>query len=70
MKQLIETEIGPASLINVSKIFHDFKSRGLRLGKDTLYRYLEILQDSYITYLLPLAERSVGHLLNRLYGDY
>ncbi len=60
MKELLRHCLSnPASLINVAKIYNDFKSRGLKVGKDTLHKYLDILQDSYLIFLLPLAERSL-----------
>jgi predicted AAA+ superfamily ATPase len=60
MKQLLRHCLSsPASLLNVTKIFNDFKSRGLKVGKDTVYRYLEILEESYLIYLLPVADRSL-----------
>jgi hypothetical protein len=35
-------------------------SQGYELSKDTLYRYLHYLEESYIVFLLPVAERSIG----------
>jgi predicted AAA+ superfamily ATPase len=49
----------PASLINAAKIFQDLKSRGLKIAKDTVYRYLDILEESYILFYLPIADRSL-----------
>jgi predicted AAA+ superfamily ATPase len=60
MKELLRHCLSsPASLINVAKIFNDLKSRGLKLGKDTLYQYLDYLQDSYLVFLTPIADRSL-----------
>jgi predicted AAA+ superfamily ATPase len=49
----------PASLLNTHKLFHDFQSRGLSLGKDTLYRYLGFLEDAFLVFPIEVAERSV-----------
>jgi uncharacterized protein len=49
----------PASLLNVHKLFNDFRSQGLSLTKDTLYRYVHCLEESYLIFPLPVAERSV-----------
>lgn len=49
----------PASLLNPHRLYLDLRSRGLALGKDTLYRYLDHMTDAFLIYLLPVAERSV-----------
>ena len=60
MKELLRTCLAaPASLINVVKVFHDLQSRGLKISKDTVYRYLDILQESYLLFLSPVAEKSI-----------
>lgn len=49
----------PASLLNVHKLYNDFRLQGLSLTKDTLYRYVDCLEESYLIFPLPVAERSV-----------
>jgi uncharacterized protein len=49
----------PASLFNVHKLYQDFRSRGLKLSKDTLYSYLGYLEESLVVFTLPVAERSL-----------
>jgi len=49
----------PASLLNPHKLYQDFRSRGLALGKDTLYRYLGFLEEAFVVFTVPVAERSV-----------
>jgi predicted AAA+ superfamily ATPase len=49
----------PASLLNIHKLYHDFRSQGLDLSKDTLYRYLAHLEESYVLFTLPIADRSL-----------
>jgi predicted AAA+ superfamily ATPase len=49
----------PASLVNVHKLYQDFRSRGLALSKDTLYNYIGYLEESYVVFQLPVAERSL-----------
>jgi len=49
----------PASLLNPHKLYHDLRSRGLPLGKDTLYRYLGFLEDAFLIFPVPVAERSL-----------
>jgi predicted AAA+ superfamily ATPase len=49
----------PASLLNPHKLYQDIRSRGLALGKDTLYRYLGFLEDAFLIFPVPVAERSL-----------
>lgn len=49
----------PASLLSTYKLYHDFRSRGLAVGKDTLYRYLGFLEDAFLVFPTPVAERSL-----------
>ncbi|MBM3881469.1 MAG: ATP-binding protein [Verrucomicrobia bacterium] len=49
----------PGSLFNVHKLYQDFRSQGLGLSKDTLYNYLAYLEESFVVFPLPVAERSL-----------
>jgi predicted AAA+ superfamily ATPase len=49
----------PASLFSAHKVYQDLRSQGLSLAKDTLYAYMEHLEDSYVVFTLPVAERSL-----------
>lgn len=49
----------PATLLSPHRLYLDLRSRGLAVGKDTLYRYLRYLEEAYLVYLLPVAERSL-----------
>jgi predicted AAA+ superfamily ATPase len=60
MRMLLRHCLGhPASLFNVHKLYLDFRSQGIGLSKDTLYAYLGHLEDSFVVFTLPVAERSV-----------
>lgn len=60
LKQLLKQCLGqPASLLSAHKVYKDFHSQGYELSKDTLYRYLHYLEESYIVFLLAVAERSI-----------
>jgi predicted AAA+ superfamily ATPase len=60
MRLLLRYCLGnPASLINVHKLYQDFRSQGLSLSKDTLYSYLDYLEDSFVVFTMPVAERSL-----------
>ena len=60
MRLLLRQCLGhPASLFNVHKLYQDFRSQGLALSKDTLYTYLGYLEQSFIVFPLPVAERSL-----------
>jgi hypothetical protein len=49
----------PGSLFNVHKLYQDFRSQGMGLSKDTLYNYLGYLEESFVVFPLPVAERSL-----------
>jgi len=49
----------PASMINPHKLYQDFRSRGLAVGKDTLYRYLGYLEEAFLVFPVAVAERSL-----------
>ena len=60
MRLLLRQCLGhPASLFNVHKLYQDFRSQGQALSKDTLYSYLAYLEQSFIVFPLPVAERSL-----------
>jgi predicted AAA+ superfamily ATPase len=48
----------PAGKFSVSKLFNDLKSQGMKVGKDTLYEYLEHLQDSFLFFTVAVASPS------------
>lgn len=60
LRQLLRHCLGhPASLFNVHKLYQDFRSRGIALSKDTLYHYVGYLEEAFVVFLLPVAERSL-----------
>jgi uncharacterized protein len=60
LRQLLKQCLSqPATLLSPHKVYKDFRSQGYELSKDTLYRYLHYLEESYIVFLLPVAERSI-----------
>ncbi len=60
MRRLLRHCLGhPASLFNVHKLYQDFRSQGLALSKDTLYNYVGYLEESFVVFTLPVAERSL-----------
>lgn len=48
----------PATLLSVSKIYADFCSRGIAVSKETLLAFLAHLEDAFLVFTLPLADRS------------
>jgi uncharacterized protein len=60
LRQLLEQCLSqPASLLSPHKVYNDFRSQGYELSKHTLYRYLHYLEESYIVFLLMVAEPSI-----------
>ena len=56
LKRLIENTGKPLS---VHKIYNELRSQGLRVGKDTLYRYLEYAETVFLIKLLKKHYRSL-----------
>jgi predicted AAA+ superfamily ATPase len=48
-----------ASLVNVSKLHRDFSTLGLGVSKNTLFQYLDYLEDSFLVFFAPKHERSL-----------
>ncbi len=48
-----------AGLINVSKLYRDFKSLGFSVSKNTLFEYLGYLEDAFLVFLVPRQEQSL-----------
>ncbi len=48
----------PAGLFSVNRLYNDFKSRGLRVSKDTLYENFDHLEDAFLVQGIWLATDS------------
>ncbi len=48
----------PASLLSVTKIHADFRSRGISISKETLLALLGHLEDAFLVFTVPVASRS------------
>ncbi len=60
LRQLLKHCLGhPAALLNTHKLYNDFRSRGFELSKDTLYKYLGYLEESYLIFPMHVADRSI-----------
>jgi predicted AAA+ superfamily ATPase len=49
----------PASLLSVNRLHRGFRSQGVSISKNTLYEYLDHLEDAYIVFRVPLHDRSL-----------
>jgi uncharacterized protein len=47
-----------ATLMSVSKVYADLKSRGIGVSKETLLRYLDYCEDAFLLCTVPLAVQS------------
>jgi hypothetical protein len=45
--------------LSINRLYQDLHSRGLSIGKDTVYNYINHIEDAFLIYLLPIAERSL-----------
>lgn len=60
IKYLIKTLIKNVSApFSINKFYNDVKSQGHRIGKDTLYQYMEYIEDVFLAFSVPLFSESV-----------
>ena len=60
LEQLVSAVlVNSGRLLSVNKITSDFKSRGISVGKDTLYEYLMHLEDAFLAFSVPLFDESL-----------
>lgn len=51
-----------ASRFSINKFYKDISSQGYKVGKDTLYNYLEYLEDAFLIYTVPIFTESLRTL--------
>lgn len=51
-----------AAPFSVNKFFNDIKSQGHKAGKDTLYTYLDYLEDAFLVFSAPIFTESLRRL--------
>mgnify|MGYP001626338149 CR=1 FL=1 len=56
IKRLLEN-VG--KMLSVNNIFNELKSQGYRIAKDSLYEYLEMLQDVYFLFVVKKYNKSI-----------
>ncbi len=49
----------PGGHFSLHRLYNDLKSQGLRAGKDSLYRYLEYLEDAFLVFTVTVASPSL-----------
>lgn len=43
----------------VNKFYNDLKSQGYPIGKDTLYEYVDYIEDAYLAFSVPIFHKSI-----------
>jgi len=56
LKRLVENA---GKILSVHKIYNELRSQGIKIGKDTLYKYLEYAENAYFVKLLKKHYRSI-----------
>jgi uncharacterized protein len=46
---------------SINKFYNDIKSQGYKVGKDTLYSYLNYLEDAFLVFAVPIFSESLRH---------
>jgi uncharacterized protein len=60
IKYLIKTLLNNvAAPFAVHKFYNDIKSQGHRVGKDTIYQFMEYIEDAFLAFGVPLFSESV-----------
>lgn len=60
IKYLIKTLINNvASPFAVHKFYKDIKSQGHKIGKDTVYKYMQYIEDSFLAFSIPIFSESI-----------
>jgi predicted AAA+ superfamily ATPase len=60
LKYLIKYSFNNIStLVSLNKMYNEFRSRGFRVGKDTIYDYYSYLEDAYALFSVPIFRNSI-----------
>lgn len=60
IKYVIKTVLYSAGkMLSVNKLYNDIKSQGIKVGKSTLYEYLEYIEDCYLCFSVPVYSDSL-----------
>jgi len=60
LEALVSTVIANSGrLLSVNKLTADFKSRGIKVGKDTIFEYLGYLEDAFLAFSVSLYSESL-----------
>lgn len=51
-----------ASPFSINKFYKDIKSQGHKAGKETLYSYLDYLEDAFLVFTVPIFTESLRHM--------
>ena len=47
---------------SINKFYNDIKSQGYKVAKDTLYSYLNYLEDAFLIFTVPIFSESLRHM--------
>lgn len=50
---------GPGGRFSLHRLYNDLKSQGMRVGKDSLYSYLDHLEDAFLVFTITVASPSL-----------
>lgn len=54
--------INTGNLLSINKMYNDFRSLGIRVAKQSLYQYIDYLEDAFIFYPVPLFTNSISEM--------
>ncbi len=60
IKYMIVAMLGNvAKSFSINKFYNDLKSQGYKISKDTLYEYLQYIEDAFLVFSVPLYSESI-----------
>lgn len=59
-----------SNFFSINKFFNDLKSQGYKVGKDMLYQYADYIEDSYLSFLIKLYDKSIRKVQTNPYKLY
>lgn len=51
--------VNAGNLLSVNAVFKDMKGQGLSISKDSLYEYMDLLEDVYAIFMVPIFSRNL-----------
>lgn len=51
-----------ANLMSITKIYNDIKSQGIKVSKDSIFQYLEYLEDAFVLFSVKISSKNIREI--------